>query len=92
MARGISKFEFYDFEGRAAKESEHAFMDFEKINEMMLERRVRQKQTGQMPSTKINSGSEGFSMLTERNVTQYSDVIPFISLRNQDELYKKKEA
>ena len=39
---GLNNFEFYDYKGKASKESVDAYMDFERVNKMMLKRRIKQ--------------------------------------------------
>lgn len=73
--RGINKYEFYDFGGKEKPENKAAYMDFVKINEKMLQMRLKQKQTGAVSEMPINGKGDGFSMLTTKKVTSYSELL-----------------
>lgn len=58
-------------------------MDFLKLNDKMLEMRLKEKETGNISSIPINKGNDGFSMLTKKAVTAYVDLLEYTHIRWQ---------
>jgi hypothetical protein len=56
-------------------------MDFLNVNEKMLNMRINEKQTENYSQVMINKPGEGFSMLTEKNMIQFTEVLPHISIK-----------
>ena len=56
-------------------------MDFLKLNDKMLEMRLKEKETGNISSIPINKGNDGFSMLTKKAVTAYVDLLEYTHIR-----------
>ena len=79
--RTYKKFEFYDYKGEAKQENKDAYMDFLKINEKMLNMRINEKKTEKYSQVMINKPGEGFSMLTEKNMIKFTEVLPHISIK-----------
>ena len=58
-------------------------MDYLKLNDKMLEMRLKEKETGIFSSIPINKGNDGFSMLTKKAVTAYVDLLEYTHIRWQ---------
>ena len=56
-------------------------MDFLNVNEKMLNMRINEKNKGKFSQVMINKPGEGFSMLTEKNMIKFTEVLPLISIR-----------
>lgn len=64
-------YEFYDYQGTASKENIDACMDFRRINQQMLEKRVQEKLSNKYSSIPINGQNDGFSMLKTKDMIHY---------------------
>eukprot|EP00356_Strombidium_inclinatum_P005005 CAMPEP_0170501540 /NCGR_PEP_ID=MMETSP0208-20121228/38610_1 /TAXON_ID=197538 /ORGANISM="Strombidium inclinatum, Strain S3" /LENGTH=165 /DNA_ID=CAMNT_0010780145 /DNA_START=963 /DNA_END=1457 /DNA_ORIENTATION=+ len=71
LARGLNKFEFYDFNGGASKESVASYMDFEQLNAKMLDLRISLKQAGKIKTLTLNKDDVGFNMLVEKELAKF---------------------
>ena len=76
-----NKFQFYDYQGKAKQENKDAYMDYLNVNEKMLNKRIEERKTGNYSKVTINKPGEGFSMLTEKNMIQYTEILPLISIK-----------
>lgn len=76
-----TKLELYDYEGKAKTENKAAYMDYLNVNEKMLNMRINEKVTGKFSEVTINKENEGFSMLTEKDMIYFSEVIPMLSIK-----------
>jgi len=56
-------------------------MYFLNVNEKMLNMRINEKKTEKFSQVEINKPGEGFSMLTEKNMIQYTEVLPLVSIK-----------
>ena len=56
-------------------------MDFCNVNEKMLKMRINEKKEGKYSEVTINKENEGFSMLTEMNMPWYSEVFPYLTIK-----------
>ena len=88
----LKNYEFYDYQGKATKEAKDAYLDFLQLNELMLQKRLKQKQTGQVSAVKINHGSEGISMLHGKKVQEYVDLLDLVSIRDEPVLDEQVES
>ncbi len=71
----MNKFEFYNYEGRASQENRDSYMDFEQLNERMLDMRIALKKAGKIKTVELLKDDEGFSMLGEKQLTKYGPLI-----------------
>ena len=72
---------FYDYKGTAKKENVDATMDYLKINEQMLEKRMKEKESKEYSSVPINKGDDGFSMLKTKDMTKLAFLISNTSVK-----------
>ena len=56
-------------------------MDYLNVNEKMLNMRINEKTTGKFSEVTINKVDEGFSMLLEKDMVWFSEVLHHLSIR-----------
>ena len=56
-------------------------MDFLKVNQTMFEQRLAEKKSGKFSQIPINKDSDGFSMLTKKEITSYVDLLEHVHIK-----------
>lgn len=83
-AQQLNKFEFYDYKGKAKKQNQNMYMNYVKVNEEMLQMRLKEKGCGETKKSEftINGQGEGFSMLLAKKPTFYVPLLDHINIKD----------